>query len=531
MSDAARLLGFAFANADFLFEVDGTGKIQFSAGAGTDIIGTDRVVGESSSRLFQPPGSSVFESTVRTLRPGSRASLRLTLANGKQANVTMFRLPDNGDRISCTISGSDGPTPMGSTTNDAATGLATREAFIDAAAGSASPDDTLTLVNLPSLPQVCARLPTEQSRSLLEALGRTLASSGARMAGRISQTSFGAIANANNAPTSHVARVRALFAEQGLAQTKIEETLVSMKGRDLSPEQRLMALRYVVEKFADSDCAVGAGDDLSGVFTGMMAETERRARELTDKVADGGFEIVYQPIKNLATGELSHFEALARFGSGVTAETIQFVEAMGIANAFDLAVAVKVFNVLETDKSHAACVAFNVSGYTVQSSSSFAMLAGLLARKRRLAPRVLIEVTETAQITDLDSAAKAIDAMRKLGYRVGLDDFGAGAATLNYLHAFAVDFVKFDGSLVKKLGASKRDDMLLAAMLKLCGELGVTTIAECLENDEDIRRAREAGFHDGQGYALGSPGKIPAGTGMAGKGPVGKRKGVVEYWG
>ena len=91
-----------------------------------------------------------------------------------------------------------------------------------------------------------------------------------------------------------------------------------------------------------------------------------------------------------------------------------------------------------------------------------------------------------------------------MGYRVGLDDFGAGAASVNYLHAFQVDFVKFDGAMIKKIGSSKRDDALLAGLAKLCGEMGVTTIAEWIESEAMAKAARELGFHHGQGRWLGA---------------------------
>jgi hypothetical protein len=115
---------------------------------------------------------------------------------------------------------------------------------------------------------------------------------------------------------------------------------------------------------------------------------------------------------------------------------------------------------------------FNVSGATIALPPSFGMLAAILAKRRKLAPRTLIEITETAAIADLESAGKAIASLRAMGYRVGLDDFGAGAASVNYLHAFQVDFVKFAGALIVKIGNSKRDDALVAGLAKLCGEMG-----------------------------------------------------------
>ncbi len=154
------------------------------------------------------------------------------------------------------------------------------------------------------------------------------------------------------------------------------------------------------------------------------------------------------------------------------------------------------------------------------------MLAAMLAKRRNLAPSLLIEITETSAIQDLESAAKAVAALRDMGYRVGLDDFGAGAASINYLHAFNVDFVKFDGSLIKGIGTSKRDDALLGGLTKLCAELGVSTIAECIESEEMAQAAAVLGFDKGQGKHLGAP-SLEIQTQLT---PA-KRKGVKESWG
>ena len=228
---------------------------------------------------------------------------------------------------------------------------------------------------------------------------------------------------------------------------------------------------------------------------------------------------------DLETGKISHYEALARFNNVQgTGATVKFIEALGIANAFDLAVADKVLTMIEGCDCH---IAFNVSGATISSPASFGVLASMLARRRKLAPPTLIEITETSAITDLDSAGKAIAAIRAMGYRVGLDDFGAGAASMNYLHAFPVDFVKFDGALVQKIGTSVRDDALLSGMARLCGELGVTTIAEWIENEAMAKAALALGFDHGQGRFLGAPQLDLPGSLR----PLGKRKGVQESWG
>lgn len=527
-SDRRRLLGFAFANADFLVEIDRDGTVTFAAGAVAKFTDATEVTGLKAQTLFEPQDGVRFADTARTLPPGGRGRLKLKLKHRGVCETGLFHLPGNDERISCALMLEAAHPISAADDKDAKTGLATKENFLASAIASVRDSDTLTLVNVPALPNIVAAMAADKADVLLADIGHSILRSGAKVAGRLSQTSFGAVADAKSGPRSQIAGMRAAMHKSGVPPTEIEETQLAMKAGPLRPEQRLLAIRYVVERFASGD-RHSRSNDLSQAFDTMMDETHERLIKLTDTVSSGAFAMAYQPIKNLKTLELSHFEALARFGSGQTGETISFVEKLGISDSFDLAVVMKVIKALESDTSHAAHVAFNVSGHTIQTPATFGMLVGLLARHKKLAPRLLIEITETAEITDTATAAKAIETLRAMGYRVGLDDFGAGAATLNYLQAFQVDFVKFDGSLVKKLGASARDDTMLNAMLKLCHELGFVTIAECLESQDDIARARDAGFDDGQGYALGAPGKIPAGAGIIRINA--KRRGTVESWG
>jgi EAL domain-containing protein (putative c-di-GMP-specific phosphodiesterase class I) len=395
-----------------------------------------------------------------------------------------------------------------------------------AAAEKAGDRDALTLVHVPGLPELCAQLPPAGAAALLQSIGDSIQTTGASALGQLSDSSFGALAPATHGSLNIASKVSDAIAAGGLTPPKIGETRLGLQGAGLTPEQRLLSMRYVIDRFAEKGKVDTGNGDLAGVFTGMMEETQRRLAAMTRTVGEGAFEIAYQPICELATGKVSHYEALARFSNPEgTQETVAFIEALGIANSFDLAVASKVLALVEQQPG--VHIAFNVSGATIASPSSFGMLAAILAKGRKLAPRLLIEVTETAAIADLENAGKAISALRAMGYRVGLDDFGAGSASINYLHAFQVDFVKFDGAMIKKIGSSKRDDALLAGLAKLCGEMGITTIAEWIESEAMAKAAHDMGFDKGQGKWLGAPAKeFPAQPVT-----VGKRKGVKESWG
>jgi len=526
MSLPVRLLGFAFTNADFLFEMNTDGVILFAAGAANDLVkeSGDTLIGKPAGKLFKPSEGTKFATFTKALKSGDRAGpFKLTLATGTEANLAMFRLPENGANISCTLTrpGTRGP----SVETDPRTGLKSREGFM-AAAAKAIDRDTMTLVHVPGLPEICAQLPQDGADALMQRIGDSMQTGGVSAAGRISETGFGAIAPATAGGLNLASKVSEAFKAGGLTPPKIAETQLALQGGTLTAEQRLLSMRYVIDRFAEKGKVDANDGDIGSIFAGMMDDTQRRLADMTRTVGEGAFEIAYQPICDLVSKKVSHYEALARFSNSEgTANTVKFIEALGIANVFDLAVASKVLSLVESHSG--AHIAFNVSGATIASPSSFGMLAAILAKGRKLAPRLLIEITETAAIADLENAGKAIAALRAMGYRVGLDDFGAGAASINYLHAFQVDFVKFDGAMIKKIGSSKRDDALLSGLAKLCGEMGLTTIAEWIESEDMANTARELGFHHGQGKWLGAPQlEFPAD-------PVrtGRRKGVTESWG
>ncbi|HTW34950.1 MAG TPA: EAL domain-containing protein [Rhizomicrobium sp.] len=518
----ARLLGFAFANADLLFEVDRENRIAFATGAVHDYVRDAKadLVGLPAARLFQPSEGAKFATLTHSLGAGGRAGpFKLKLADGTDAALSLFRLPQNKGNVSCTLARPEARTVAGGK------GGSDREGFLAAVAGLSGGKSELALVEVPGLDRAVSKLPAEAAQKLLQRIGETARNAGAKAAVQLSDTRFGAVGGASFADG-----IVKVLKEGGIEARDVQETLVSLKTRALSPEQLMLSLRYVIDRFTEQ--ADVPATDLSSAFDKLMGETEARALALTQTVADGSFSLGFQPVVDLKTQEVSYWEALARFPDGAdTGEIVGFAEALGIADAFDLAVAIKIIAHALKPENATQRIAFNVSGRTLSQPAAFGMLAGILARNRALAPRILIEITESFEIKDIAQANQAILSLRELGYKVGLDDFGAGATSLQYLHGLHVDFVKMDGTLIQRLGKSTREDTLLRGIVKLCAELNLTTIAECVENETLLARARDIGFVLGQGHHLGKPAAtLPAATSQ----PIAhraKRQGVQESWG
>ncbi|HVF74657.1 MAG TPA: EAL domain-containing protein [Acidimicrobiales bacterium] len=274
----------------------------------------------------------------------------------------------------------------------------------------------------------------------------------------------------------------------------------------------------------EADMAMYKAKSLGGarnvVFDAGLARqvTQRSAAQQTIEAALDGERIVayYQPIVEMAGGEVTGFEALVRIVEDdgtilapsafiAVAEETGLVLPLG-ARVLDLAChEVAAWN---RDSGRAATVAVNVSSRQFQPGDLASILRRTLGDSG-LDPELLhLELTETA-IMDLGSdIVQQLHAVRDLGVQIGLDDFGTGYASLTHLRRLPLAFVKIDQSFVQGLGADQEDDRIVAAVVDLAANLGLRSIAEGVETDDQLARLRELGCDEAQGYLFARP--LPA---------------------
>ena len=127
----------------------------------------------------------------------------------------------------------------------------------------------------------------------------------------------------------------------------------------------------------------------------------------------------------------------------------------------------------------------------------------------KTAGRILVELTETADIEDLESAKTSIKQLRAMKVPVCIDDFGAGSAAFRYLKEFRVDYVKLDGAYVRGALQNAREHGFLLTMIDLANFVGAKVIAETVETEQEATMMRELGVEYGQGWFFGRPGQLP----------------------
>ena len=132
------------------------------------------------------------------------------------------------------------------------------------------------------------------------------------------------------------------------------------------------------------------------------------------------------------------------------------------------------------------------------------------AHKRNVDPAdVVLEVTETALMTDVGHSIEVLERLRHAGFRIAVDDFGVGYSSLSYLADLPLDMVKLDARFTRNLNRDGRDRSLTAGVVAVAHSLGLTVVAEAVEAESEHQELHELGFDMAQGFLYGRPGLDP----------------------
>ena len=200
-----------------------------------------------------------------------------------------------------------------------------------------------------------------------------------------------------------------------------------------------------------------------------------------------------------------HFhEALVRInrpGEVAASDFAAFAERLGLIRLIDRHVLDLALDVLgRTDRR----ISINVSADTVGDRNGWRRLTGALAARPGLAERLIVEITETAMIKNLEEAATFVSRLHEAGCRVAIDDFGAGFSSFRNLRVLDVDIVKIDGSFIENLAKSPDDQVFVRILTELARSFGITTIAEWVQDEETVEVLKRFGVDAIQGRLTGA---------------------------
>jgi diguanylate cyclase (GGDEF)-like protein len=216
----------------------------------------------------------------------------------------------------------------------------------------------------------------------------------------------------------------------------------------------------------------------------------------------------FQPLVDTRTRAPAFYECLLRAydENGRILQAGSFLpiaEKMGLVRSIDRMVLDLVIAELEGQPN--VHLAMNISGLSTTDPSWLRTLTAHVQRHSAIAQRLLVEITETTMLHDLKETIRFVAALREMGVRVALDDFGAGYTSFRHLQELNVDMVKIDGSFVKVLGQNPNARLFVQTLQSFADGLGLKTVAECIETADLAELAAGYGIHYLQGWHFGAP--------------------------
>ncbi len=232
------------------------------------------------------------------------------------------------------------------------------------------------------------------------------------------------------------------------------------------------------------------------------------ADEVISALDEDRMRLVLQPMVDARTRKPELYECLLRMerhdGSLVSAgEFIPIAEQLGLSRLIDrrtLELSVALL------KQHSDLkLSVNVSGLTCTDHEWLVALQRLTGGQRSLTERLVIEITETAAIHDVDQSVAFVDMLKELGCRVAIDDFGAGYTSFRNLKLLNVDMVKIDGAFVKNITVDTSDQVFVNTMIELARNFHMETVAEWVGDEQTCQMLEAAGITYLQGFHFGLP--------------------------
>ena len=237
------------------------------------------------------------------------------------------------------------------------------------------------------------------------------------------------------------------------------------------------------------------------------------ADEVAAALGENRLVFAYQPIVSATSHTPVHYECLLRLArsDGTILQAGQFIpaaEQLGLVGqvdrrALEMAVA-------ELHAYPDISLAVNVSGTIASDRCWLESFIHYVQMNRGIAPRLVIELTETAALNDFEEGTRFISNLRELGCKVAIDDFGAGFTSFRNLKMLRVDIVKIDGAFVRGLAASRENQIFVRTLVELAKHFRLETVAEWVGSEEEAKLLESLGVEYFQGFHCGEPSICPS---------------------
>ncbi len=242
--------------------------------------------------------------------------------------------------------------------------------------------------------------------------------------------------------------------------------------------------------------------------------------DLSKAVENDAFDVFFQPKLDFHTGQITGFEALARWfhpekGFIPPDVFIPLIESTHQIKPFTLQILAKALKECLRLRSlgYKLDVAVNLSTHNMLDPLLTEQIAELMGRYRVKRHMLTLEITESAIMKNTDRAMQVLSEFESMGIQLSIDDFGTGYSSLGYLQRLSVHQLKIDRTFVGDMTTDENNSAIVKSTIDLAHNLGLTTVAEGIEDAETLEKLRQMGCDSAQGYYISRP--LPADKVMA----------------
>jgi EAL domain-containing protein (putative c-di-GMP-specific phosphodiesterase class I) len=523
-----RFVAFAFVASDFLLEITKAGDIVFSSGKTLSLTGQDSaaLIGQNWLSVFSKKNHNDLKALIKgAQRAGRVGPLMVNVHNVKndlqQRAIVMGMTIPESPNVFLTLNTAPAFFDFLEVSDFNETRLLDEKQFEESAVrafASAKKEGKnldVTFLEAEKIEDYKKSLSVDEANSFNENLNAVLKEQSfeGNNASQMAGSKYAIIHDTDIRPEMIEKKIQNLVkrmspkADDVSMKTKtVEADMDSLNERE-ARRALLYTMNQIEKQGIDS-----AGEDLSGSFDDYLHENATKITNLKKIVGHQAFRLQYQPIVYLPNEELCHYEALVRFEDDLEIspyELLTFGEDIGLAPDIDISILKQAIGFVQSNerKGVKVKVAVNVSGVSIQSEDFFKAVIETLDETKCNPELIIFEVTESTEISNLEEVNEYLQALRKRKHEVCLDDFGAGAASFQYLNALDIDCVKIDGKYIRDALNSSRDEAMVRNLVRMCKDLGVSTVAEMVETEEQCQYLTKIGVDKAQGWLFGKPDK------------------------
>ncbi|MBP2230673.1 EAL domain-containing protein (putative c-di-GMP-specific phosphodiesterase class I) [Azospirillum agricola] len=521
--DRDRFVGFAFAAADLLLETDSMGTILFSAGARCHLtrgeVGT--LVGSNLLDVVAPSDRKYVHVLFKRIQEKARikpARVVFQAIDGQKFPALLggCRLDSCPGSLFLTVLLASGPrnsaagtAPVGELMDEHAFNSILEERIHIARERGLDQGLTLLLVDgFQAMVQAMPEGAAEEVKEGIDAYLRGLSVDGDSV-GQLAGDRYGIVHAADidgREVQGHITQI--IQAAGGALPGGIRSWTMDMTDDRLDAADAARALVYTVQAFASAQGGEFTISSLEDGANRMMADAVERIGRLRATIENKDFFVVYQPIVDMETQAVHHLEALTRVdGMNSPAAFIAFAEDVGLIYDFDLLLTQTVLDTLNSHRREPNLpdVAINLSAKTLMSPIFLKQFQSVVEPYGDLRRKLLIEVTETVVVTDIARLNEVLQKLRQSGYRICLDDVGAGSTSFQSLYGIQADYAKIDGQFVRGAVENPRDMAMLRSMVDVCRQLGMILIGEQVEEPVHAQLLADLKVPLAQGFLFSRP--------------------------